>query len=79
MSFNKVHGRNSTTRTAYVQQNWCGGGIGLDDLRELVAATEDFDKRSKVSLSTSNVTVTEHLETHWFDRSKPTTPAGSET
>lgn len=52
-------------RYAYVQQNWCRQGIGLDDLREIVEATKDWSPRSHVKLSPSKVEVTETTTGQW--------------
>lgn len=55
------------TRVAYAQGGWVGGGIKLNDLRDLVAATEDFDEHSHVKLEHSTITITETKSTRWAD------------
>ena len=67
--------REQTTkkRYAYVQSNGNfftpGKGkwneISLSDLRDLVAATEDYHPRSTVELTSHNVSVTEITTSHW--------------
>lgn len=63
----------TTTRHAYVQSNLMfgiGGGIQLADLRDLVAATDDYDPQSRVILEKQKVTVIETLSTPWIKRGR---------
>lgn len=58
----------TTTREVYVQSSLMfgiGGGIQLADLRDIVAATEDYDHFSRVILEKQKVTVIETLTTPW--------------
>lgn len=57
----RVSTKREEIRTAYVQQNFCGGGIQLEDLRQLVEATRDYDPMSHVTLERHRVKVVEHL------------------
>lgn len=55
-------------RETYVQSNLLWGrygGISLSDLRDLVAATHDYDKGSQVILEKNKVTVIEERTTSW--------------
>lgn len=63
----------TTTRKAYVQSNLMfglGGGIQLADLRDLVAATDDYDSMSRVILEKQKVTVIETLSTPWIRKGR---------
>lgn len=60
--------RKTTTRYAYVQSSlmWGkGGGISLANLRDIVAATEDYAPDSRVVLTPNKVEVIETLSTPW--------------
>jgi hypothetical protein len=57
-----------TTRTSYVQSNilfGLGGGIQLQDLRDIVAATKDYSRYSRVILERQKVTVVEKSDNGW--------------
>lgn len=60
----------STTRKAYVQSNLISSGIQLADLRDIVAATADYDDFSHVLLERKRVTVTEHKSSPWRKRGR---------
>lgn len=63
----------TTTRHAYVQSNLIfglGGGIQLADLRDLVAATDDYHSGSRVILEKQKVTVIETLSSPWVKRGR---------
>lgn len=56
----------TTTRHAYVQ-SYMWNKISLDDLRDLVAATEDYDRNSKVEMVGNKLTVTETRQSYWAE------------
>jgi len=61
--------QSTTFRKSYVQSNLMfgrGGGIQLADLRDLVAATEDYHSGSRVILEQQKVTVVEELSSPWI-------------
>lgn len=63
----------TTIRKAYVQSDLIfglGGGIQLADLRDIVAATEDYHPSSRVTLEPQRVTVIEQLATPWARRGR---------
>ena len=63
----------TTERKAYVQSSLMfgvGGGIHLADLRDIVAATEDYNQFSRVILEKQKVTVIETLSTPWVHRGR---------
>lgn len=63
----------TTTRKAYVQSNLifgAGGGIQLADLRDIVAATNDYHWGSRVILEKQRVTVIETLSSPWKKRGR---------
>jgi hypothetical protein len=73
VSIKRAAEKKTTTRYAYVQSSlmWGkGGGISLADLRDVVAATEDYDPHSRVILEPNKVSVTETLETPWEKRGR---------
>ena len=62
-----------TTRKAYVQSSLLfgiGGGIQLEDLRDLVDATKDYDPGSRVILKPQNVTVIETRQGSWVAKGR---------
>ena len=65
--------QSTTTRHSYVQSSLMfgiGGGIELADLRDLVAATEDYDQFSRVILENKKVTVIETKASYWMKRGR---------
>ena len=71
MRLKRAREQATSIRETYVQSNlmWGkGGGISLDDLRDLVAATADYDPGSRVLLEEKRVTVTETLRTPWAEK-----------
>ena len=65
--------KTTTTRQAYVQSNsmfGLGGGIHLSDLRDIVAATNDYDDNSRVILEPNKVTVIQTRESYWIKRGR---------
>lgn len=60
-----------STRRTYVQSDimWGKrGGIQLADLRDLVAATEDYDRFSRVILEPNKVEVIETTTSPWREK-----------
>lgn len=60
--------QSTTVRESYVQSSLLfgkGGGIQLADLRDIVAATEDYDSGSRVILEPQKVTVIETTRSSW--------------
>ena len=47
-----------------------GGGIHLSDLRDIVAATNDYDDNSRVILEPNKVTVIQTRESYWIKRGR---------
>ena len=65
--------KTTTTRVSYVQATALIGRkarINLDALRDLVAATEDYDRFSEVLIDHSSVKVTECKASHWLERGR---------
>ncbi|MGN6724094.1 MAG: hypothetical protein ACTHJM_15920 [Marmoricola sp.] len=60
----------TTKRKVYVQRNFLRPGITLEDLRDLVAATEDYDMRSEVILEDRRVTVIETRQSIWSHKGR---------
>lgn len=63
----------TTTRRSYVQSNLLfgiGGGIQLADLRDIVAATEDYSPYSRVILKPQKVEVIETLSSPWINKGR---------
>jgi hypothetical protein len=63
----RAHEQRTSTREAYVQSPLLGLGIRLADLRDIVAATEDYDEHSVVVLEKKRVTITETRRSHWLE------------
>lgn len=64
----------TTTRVSYVQATRLIGRksrLTLSALRDLVAATEDYDGRSEVILEDTSAKVTERTASHWEERGRP--------
>ena len=60
-----------TTRRSYVQSSLMWGrrgGISLADLRDLVAATADYEDGSRVILEPNRVEVVETMTSPWAER-----------
>lgn len=69
MSLKRAAEITTTTREAYVQSSLLfglGGGIQLADLRDIVAATEDYSDFSRVILEQKKVTVIETRKSPWI-------------
>lgn len=58
----------TTTRQTYVQCSLLSRGVSLTDLRDLVAATRDYDPRSRVEVEGKKITVTEVNRGYWLKR-----------
>lgn len=64
----------TTTRSSYVQASWYHTGrvrggsymmVSLRQLRDLIAATADYDENSTVRLESTSVKVTETRQSNW--------------
>jgi hypothetical protein len=65
----------TTTRVSYVQATRLIGRksrLTLGALRDLVAATEDYDKSSEVILEDTSAKVTERRSSGWAERGRAT-------
>lgn len=68
----------TTTRRSYVQSSLLfgkGGGIQLQDLRDLVAATADYDWQSRVILEPNKAEVVETRQSAWRHAGEDNGPA----
>lgn len=75
----------TTTRKSHIQATRLIGGflgpymrVNLSDLRDLVAATEDYDARSEVRIESTSVSVIETESSGYWERGRDTTTEGSE-
>ena len=57
-------------RVTYIQNHTLSRGWSLEDFRDLVAATQDYDKKSRVTIEQHGnvLKVTEVKSTHWTSR-----------
>lgn len=69
----------TSTRKVHIQATRLIGGflgpymrVTLDNLRDLVAATEDYDARSEVRIESTSVLVIETKRSGYFERGRTT-------
>ncbi|MEI3845340.1 MULTISPECIES: hypothetical protein [unclassified Microbacterium] len=63
----------TTSRKSYVQARRLIGGrtrLNLAALRDIVAATEDYDEHSEVMIDDTSVSVTETTRSGWRERGR---------
>ena len=62
----------TTQRVTYIQNHFLARGFSLQDFRDLVAATEDYDKNSRVTFEQNGnvLKVTEVKSTPWTSKGR---------